>query len=119
MLSSMVQDLLKQMGGKGSFIFVKRFSDVKPVFHIRSAREIIAGHFHTIPDAPVRMASETIHSKPLLLQAANDVSISIVFVKCEPLATYLVEEATKVDHLPYDSDSGIIMELLMRASGAT
>ncbi|KAG1781411.1 hypothetical protein EV702DRAFT_1042503 [Suillus placidus] len=45
---------------------------------------------------------------------ANDVSVTIVFADSETLATYLVTEASKLDHAPYLSGSGKLMDLMMQ-----
>jgi hypothetical protein len=44
---------------------------------------------------------------------ANDVSVTVIYVENDALAHYLVEEAMKVDHTPFISGSGILMDHMM------
>ncbi|KAG2746797.1 hypothetical protein P692DRAFT_20876107 [Suillus brevipes Sb2] len=125
MLSPAVQDFIEIFGSDGSFIFIERFNNRKPVFHTQSASEIIAAnaHFPCHPTASVTYASEIIYSRPSMREGmiktiANDVSVTIVFADSGALATYLVSEAAKLDHAPYVSGSGILMDLVMRSSEA-
>ncbi|KAG1734446.1 uncharacterized protein EDB91DRAFT_1146942 [Suillus paluster] len=121
-----VREFIAMFGSEGSFIFIECFSDVKPVFHIQSASQIISdnAHYPTEPNASVTYASEIIYSQAFMLEAmirtiANDISVTIVFADSEALATYLVTEASKLDHAPYLSGSGKLMELMMRRAGGT
>ncbi|KAG1775891.1 hypothetical protein EV702DRAFT_1046546 [Suillus placidus] len=118
-----VRDFIEMFGSEGSFIFseLNCSSDVKPVFHIQSASKIIAdnAHFPSAPNASVTYASEIIYSRQFMLEGmiktiANDVSVTIVFADSETLATYLVTEASKLDHAPYLSGSGKLMDLMMQ-----
>ncbi|KAG1888537.1 hypothetical protein F4604DRAFT_1915508 [Suillus subluteus] len=126
MLIPAVQDLLEIFGSEGMYIFIERSTHVKPSYHIQWASDIIAAntHFPTKPNVSVTFASEIIHSKPDMLQGmintiANDISVTIVYADSDPLATYLVAEALKLNHLPYVSTSGMLMEHAMGFSQAT
>ncbi|KAG2337510.1 hypothetical protein BDR05DRAFT_1004996 [Suillus weaverae] len=125
MLSIAVQDFLGLFCSEGSYIFIEHSNNVKPVYHIQTATEIIAtnAHFPTKSNVSVMFASEVIYSKPFMLQAmiktiANNVSVTIVYVDSGALATYLVAEASKLDHSPFISGSGILMDQAMHFSGA-
>ncbi|KAG2340440.1 hypothetical protein BDR05DRAFT_1002616 [Suillus weaverae] len=125
MLTPAVADFLHIFDGAGCFIFVECFHDAKPTFHIQTSPDILAAnhHYPTKPNTGVTFASESMYQQPDLLHGiiqtlANDVSACIVYSDTEAFAQYLVAEAIKLEHAPYVSGSGKLMDVVMRGSGS-